>query len=59
MFHHLGQVAKKRLNILKKSAIMKESNNYKDKGHDKLFLLSRDFVVGENEEKNNLLLPFE
>lgn len=38
---------------------MKESDKYKDKGHDKLFLLSRDFVVGENEEKNNLLLPFE
>ena len=32
---------------------------YIDKGHDKLITFKRDFVVGVNEEKSNLLLPFE
>lgn len=32
---------------------------YIDEGYDKLIAFYRDYVVGENEKKPNLLLPSE
>lgn len=60
MYQQLGIVDKKGLNKIKKRCYAKTVfEKYIDKGHDKLITFKRDFVVGVNEEKSNLLLPFE
>ena len=55
----LGQIDKKGWTNKKKVLWWTCSEKYIDKGYDKLIAFSREFVVGANEEKSNLLLPFE